>query len=112
MFFNKWKKRAYAERAITAELEAEMQILKEGIKNLSELINVVSKNPILKQIAELRGEAQKANIKPTKVYLTAEQQYDLFASAPISIVGCFGANGFDIVYGLKIVTTSKNMRVE
>jgi hypothetical protein len=109
MIFNKWKKRAYAERELNGFLEKDLLQCKSELDALSAIVKLVVNNPTCKHILDLRMEADIDGKPATKVYLTPEQQSDIYKEVG-SHLGVYG--GIQKLYGLEVITTQKNMRVE
>ena len=109
MIFNKWKKRAYEERERNRILEGDLIDCKNQIEELYKVFKVMDGSPTCKQILDLRMEADTDCKPATKVYLTPEQQSDIYND-----VGMYLSNfgGIQTIYGLRVFTTQKNMRVE
>jgi hypothetical protein len=109
MLFNKWKKRAYAERELNEFLEEDLINCKNQIENLYKIFKIMDTNPTCKHILDLRMEADIDNKPATRVYLTHEQQSDIYNQLGMYL-GVAG--GIQTIYGLEVFTTQKNMRVE
>jgi|TARA_R110000751_G_scaffold279099_3_gene381510 hypothetical protein len=109
MIFNKWKKRAYAEREKNRVLEEDLINCKKEIEELFKIFKIMDNNPTCKHILDLRQEAAIDGKPATRVYLTHEQQIDIYKEVG-SYLG--GLGGIQTIYGLDVVTTQKNMRVE
>jgi hypothetical protein len=109
MIFNKWKKRAYAERELNKFLEEDLINCKNQIEELYKVFKIMDGNPTCKHILDLRMEADIDGNHATRVYLTHEQQGDIYND-----VGMYLSNfgGIQTIYGLRVFTTQKNMRVE
>jgi hypothetical protein len=109
MFFNKWKKRAYAELEKNEFLEEDLLSHKSELERLYKTITIMESNPTCNHILDLRMEAAMDNKPATKVYLTHEQQMDIYAD-----VGTYlkDKGSINMIYGLRVFTTQKNMRVE
>jgi hypothetical protein len=109
MIFNKWKKRAYAERELNEFLEEDLINCKNQIEELYKVFKIMDTNPTCKQILDLRCEAAIDGEPATKVYLTHKQQSDMYNEIGVYL----GEVGhIKTIYGLRVVTTQKNMRVE
>tara|TARA_R110000772_G_C13127827_1_gene422535 strand:- start:344 stop:661 length:318 start_codon:yes stop_codon:yes gene_type:complete len=105
MFFNKWKKRAYEGRAENEILQAALDSYRKEVEGLHRTISVMDNNPICKQILDLKEELYTDGKHATRVYLTQKQQLDMYTEV--------GASGYiETIYGLRILSTQKNMRVE
>ena len=78
MIFNKWKKRAYAEREKNRVLEEDLINCEKEIEELFKIFKIMDNNPTCKHILDLRMEADIAGKPATKVYLTHEQQIDIY----------------------------------
>tara|TARA_R110000851_G_scaffold5671_1_gene23226 strand:- start:14947 stop:15276 length:330 start_codon:yes stop_codon:yes gene_type:complete len=109
MIFNKWKKRAYEERERNSVLEGDLIDCKNQIEQLYKVFKVMDSNPTCKHILDLRMEADIDNKPATKVYLTHEQQRDIYNDVGMYLTDSVG---IQTVYGLRVFTTQKNMRVE
>jgi hypothetical protein len=109
MIFNKWKKRAYKEREKNKVLEEDLINCKNQIGELYKVFKVMDESPTCKQILDLRMEADIDGKPATKVYLTPEQQSDIYKEVG-SHLAVYG--GIQKLYGLEVITTQKNMRVE
>ena len=113
MFFNKWKKRAYEGRDENKILQAALNSYRKEVEGLHRTIRVMNGNPICTQILSLKLEAEMANNKPTKLYLSPEKQRDLYASVGKHLSYAFqGERSMTMIYGLQVYTTQYNMRVE
>ena len=109
MIFNKWKKRAYEGRAENEILQAALNSYRKEVEGLHR----TNGNPICTQILSLKLEAEMANNKPTKLYLSPEKQRDLYASVGKHLSYAFqGERSMTMIYGLQVYTTQYNMRVE
>ena len=109
MFFNKWKKRAYAELEKNEFLEKDLISHKSELEKFYKTIKLTENNPTCHHILDLRMEAAMDNKSITKVYLTHEQQMDIYAD-----VGMYfkEKGSINMICGLRVFTTQKNMRVE
>jgi hypothetical protein len=113
MLFNKWKKRAYEEREKNEILQAALNSFRKETESLYRTIRVMDEDPTCRQILGLKLEAEMANNKPTKLYLSPEKQRDLYASIGKHLSYAFeGEGNMTMIYGLEVYTTQKNMRVE
>jgi hypothetical protein len=109
MIFNKWKKRAYAERELNKFLEEDLINCKNQIENLYKIFKIMDTNPTCKQILDLRMEADINGKHATRVYLTQEQQMDICKEVGTHLES---KGSIQMIYGLRVFTTQKNMRVE
>jgi hypothetical protein len=113
MIFNKWKKRAYAESEKNEILQSALNSSRKETESLYRTIRVMNGNPICTQILSLKLEAEMANNKPTKLYLSPEKQRDLYNSVGKHLSYAFqGEGSMTMIYGLQVYTTQYNMRVE
>jgi hypothetical protein len=113
MIFNKWKKRAYAERELNGFLEEDLINCKNQIENLYKIFKIMEDNPVCRQIIQLKLEAEMSNKEPTKLYLSPEKQSDLYNSVGKHLSYAFqGEGSMTMIYGLQVYTTQYNMRVE
>jgi hypothetical protein len=109
MFFNKWKKRAYAELERNEFLAETLIQQQRKMEVLQKTVTLMENNPTCNHILDLRMEADIDGKPATKVYLTHEQQMDIYAD-----VGMYfkDKGSIKMIYGLRVFTTQKNMRVE
>jgi hypothetical protein len=109
MIFNKWKKRAYAEREKNKVLEEDLINCKNQIENLYKIFKIMDTNPTCEQILDLRMEADTNGKHATRVYLTQEQQMGICKEVGPHLES---KGSIQMIYGLRVFTTQKNMRVE
>jgi hypothetical protein len=109
MVFNKWKKRAYVEREKNRVLEEDLINCKNQIENLYKIFKIMEENPTCKQVIDLRMEADIDGKPATRVYLTHEQQRDIYNDVGMYLIE---EGRIQTLYGLRVFTTQKNMRVE
>jgi hypothetical protein len=109
MIFNKWKKRAYAERELNEFLEEDLRHHKSELEVLSKTIKIMDTNPTCKQILDLRMEVDIDGEHATRVYLTHEQQMGICKEVGTHLES---KGSIQMIYGLRVFTTQKNMRVE
>ena len=109
MVFNKWKKQACEERERNEFLEEDLLHHKNEIEKLYKTITLVESNPTCVHVLELRMEADIDGKPATRVYLTHEQQRDIYADVGMYLKE---KGSIRMIYGLKVFTTQNNMRVE
>jgi hypothetical protein len=109
MIFNKWKKRAYEEREKNKVLDEDLLNCKNQIEKLYKIFKIMDEDPTCRQIIELRIEAAIDGKPATRVYLTHEQQRDICDDLGMYLIE---KGRIQTIYGLRVFTTQKNMRVE